>query len=417
MADLNGFQSGTAQSDQLNKVWRQSSIMAAVVAQFIVNQTGQNATDDGTTATLLSNLATAVAISARQNPVLADTGTANTYAVANLAAFPAYPTASGLVIDVSIANANTGASTLNVDGLGVKPIYGLALQPLQGGELVVKGVACFQYVVASTVNSGNGAWILTECAGGAQQVAAATQSNHALQLGQATGRLLRTSVYTNVGGAQYVSVNGGAATTTGATTFSAQALTTRQRVTVVGGGASGGPAGASSSGSAATGGGGGAGGIAVSLMGPTSGTAITVGTGGPSNTGATGNNGGTSSFGALLSATGGSGGNWSTNVAYPSGQGGGAGGTGTGGNVYNGAGGPGAPAMWPNSGMVLSGNGGGTQYSGGALGAIISTATSVAGTAGGGYGAGGSGGGSNAGAALAAGGAGYAGVAIIEEFA
>ncbi|HDV8348841.1 TPA: hypothetical protein RKT01_000579 [Burkholderia vietnamiensis] len=188
-ARLTGFQSGTAQSAQLNKVWRQSSIMSAVIGQFIANQTGQNAVDDGTTATLLSNLAAAVAVSARQNPVLSDTGTANTYAVANLAAFPAYPTVSGLVIDVSIANANTGASTLNVDGLGAKPIYGLALQPLQGGELIVKGVACFLYVVASTVNSGNGAWILMECAGGAQQVAPATQSGHAVQLGQFSASL------------------------------------------------------------------------------------------------------------------------------------------------------------------------------------------------------------------------------------
>ncbi|MBR7998258.1 hypothetical protein [Burkholderia vietnamiensis] len=186
-ARLTGFQSGTAQSAQLNKVWRQSSIMSAVIGQFIANQTGQNAVDDGTTATLLSNLAAAVAVSARQNPVLSDTGTANTYAVANLAAFPAYPTVSGLVIDVSIANANTGASTLNVDGLGAKPIYGLALQPLQGGELIVKGVACFLYVVASTVNSGNGAWILMECAGGAQQVAPATQSGHAVQQAQVVG--------------------------------------------------------------------------------------------------------------------------------------------------------------------------------------------------------------------------------------
>ena len=186
-ARLTGFQSGTAQSAQLNKVWRQSSIMTAVVAQFIVNQTGQNATDDGTTVALLSNLATAVAVSARQNPVLADTGTANTYAVANLAAFPAYPTVSGLVIDVSIANANTGASTLNVDGLGAKPIYGLALQPLQSNELVAKGVACFLYVVASTVNAGNGAWVLMECAGGAQQVAFATRSQHAITAAQAAG--------------------------------------------------------------------------------------------------------------------------------------------------------------------------------------------------------------------------------------
>lgn len=51
-----GYQSGIAKSQQLNKTWRQSSIMAAVLAQFIVDQTGANATDDGTIATLLANL-------------------------------------------------------------------------------------------------------------------------------------------------------------------------------------------------------------------------------------------------------------------------------------------------------------------------------------------------------------------------
>lgn len=57
---LNGFQSGVAQSNAVNKAIRQSSIMAAVLGQFIANTTGQNATDDGTTATLLANLIAAV---------------------------------------------------------------------------------------------------------------------------------------------------------------------------------------------------------------------------------------------------------------------------------------------------------------------------------------------------------------------
>ncbi|WP_303678329.1 gp53-like domain-containing protein [Ralstonia mannitolilytica] len=52
----NGFSSGVAQSAQLNKVWRQSSIMAAVLGQFIADYSGQSAVDDGTTATLESNL-------------------------------------------------------------------------------------------------------------------------------------------------------------------------------------------------------------------------------------------------------------------------------------------------------------------------------------------------------------------------
>lgn len=181
-----GYQSGVAQSNALNKTWRQSSIMAAVLALLINNNAGQPAVDDGTTATLVTNLTTAISVIARQNPVLPDTGAANAYVVANAAAFTAYPTASGLTIDVAIANTNTGASTLNVDGLGAKPILGLGLQPLQGGELQ-KGVACLLYVVAATVNGGNGAWVVMESTGGAQQVAPAVQSQQAAQFGQVAG--------------------------------------------------------------------------------------------------------------------------------------------------------------------------------------------------------------------------------------
>jgi hypothetical protein len=180
----NGFQSGIANSQQLNKVWRQSSIMAAVMAQFIVAETGQTAIDDGTTATLLANFTTAVAAAARSRIILTDTGSANAYTAANPSPLTALPTSTGLFQSVSIANANTGASTYAPDGLAAKPIYGLGLQPLQGGELVAKGIATMLYVVASTVNSGLGAWVLLECTGGAQQIAPATAPQHAVQLGQ-----------------------------------------------------------------------------------------------------------------------------------------------------------------------------------------------------------------------------------------
>uniref|UniRef100_UPI000572A6A1 hypothetical protein n=2 Tax=Pseudomonas nitroreducens TaxID=46680 RepID=UPI000572A6A1 len=56
----NGFSAGTAQSAQLNKVWRQSSIMAAAVAQMISDNAGVDVLDDGSTATILANLKTAV---------------------------------------------------------------------------------------------------------------------------------------------------------------------------------------------------------------------------------------------------------------------------------------------------------------------------------------------------------------------
>lgn len=95
-----GFQSGLADSKSVNKAWRQSSIMSAVVAQFIVNQTGQNATDDGTTATLLTNLLAAV--KSASNAII---GTAR-----NLAMSVAAASASGTITadQVVVASALNG---------------------------------------------------------------------------------------------------------------------------------------------------------------------------------------------------------------------------------------------------------------------------------------------------------------------
>lgn len=51
-ARATGFSSGIAESKQLNKAWRQSSVMAAAVAQHVANQLSEDVLDDGN----LSNL-------------------------------------------------------------------------------------------------------------------------------------------------------------------------------------------------------------------------------------------------------------------------------------------------------------------------------------------------------------------------
>lgn len=196
-AIANGYSSGVAQSSALNKTWRQSSIMAAVISSFIVAQTGQAAIDDGTTATLLSNFTQAVVIASKQRVILADTGTANAYAAANTVPLTALPTASGVVQTVQISHANTGASTYAPDGLAAKPIYGLGGQPLQGSELPANGIATLVSYVGPLLNGGNLCWVLYECIGGAQQVGPATASNHAVQFGQVSAVLLQTAVVTS----------------------------------------------------------------------------------------------------------------------------------------------------------------------------------------------------------------------------
>ncbi|HBO5585615.1 TPA: hypothetical protein L4556_002035 [Pseudomonas aeruginosa] len=55
-----GFTAGVAKSAELNKVWRQASIMSAALAQLIADNTGLDVIDDGSIATILENLKTAV---------------------------------------------------------------------------------------------------------------------------------------------------------------------------------------------------------------------------------------------------------------------------------------------------------------------------------------------------------------------
>lgn len=56
----NGFASGVANSAQLNTVWRQSSFIAAMLAQFIADQSGQDVNDDGNVAGLEAKLVSAI---------------------------------------------------------------------------------------------------------------------------------------------------------------------------------------------------------------------------------------------------------------------------------------------------------------------------------------------------------------------
>lgn len=55
-----GFAAGVAESDQLNKVWRQSSVMSAVLAQFISDQAGVDVLDNADLATIIANLKLAI---------------------------------------------------------------------------------------------------------------------------------------------------------------------------------------------------------------------------------------------------------------------------------------------------------------------------------------------------------------------
>lgn len=180
-----GFSAGTARSNELNKVWRQASVMAAVLAQLIVDQTGHDALDDGTTSALLENLKSAIQGLGSAQPAsttvagiieiatnaehvagasggLAATpagiaavlqGTMMTYVVgggsanAHTAMYAPEITAlsDGMTLRFRATAENTGAATFSPNGMAAKPILSASLSALTGGEIKAGSEVWLQY--------------------------------------------------------------------------------------------------------------------------------------------------------------------------------------------------------------------------------------------------------------------------------
>lgn len=140
-ARSNGFISGIAESAHLNKVWRQGSIGASVMGEFVSRMTALDALDDGQFDPLFNNY---IAAYRSQKPNwVTFTGTAN----ARITAFDPVPVNLAALIGVPfrgvITSPNTGPSTLNPNSLGNVPILRPNGQQLQGGEMI--GICEFVY--------------------------------------------------------------------------------------------------------------------------------------------------------------------------------------------------------------------------------------------------------------------------------
>lgn len=219
----------------------------------------------------------------------ADIGTAGAYAANFTPAITALT--DKMVLCIKAANLNPGASTFTpAPGvIAPSPIVGGAHAALQGGEIVPTGNVWLQW----NSSIGAGSWILIDGTGGGMQVASATKSLHAMQLGQAVGRLINVQVFIASG------------------TYTPTSGTTSVVVEVIGAGGGGGGTAATGASTVAVSGGGGGGGYCRSrLTSGFAGAVITIGAPGAGGASGGGNGGaaGTTSFGALLSATGGTGG-------------------------------------------------------------------------------------------------------------
>lgn len=228
----------------------------------------------------------------------------------------------------------------------------------------------------------------------AQNIAAGTSSTHAIQFGQATGRLLNIRYLTGSG------------------TYTPTSGTTSIVFDMLGGGGAGGGAPATASNTYSCGGGGGAGSfLRKRLTTGFSSVSYSVGAGGTAASGAKGGTGGSSTF-STYSAAGGTGGDIAGAAAQLAYAAGGAGSStpSDGDLVYQGA--VGSLGLMGSTDFAVGGNGGGSVYGtggGGAGGAAGSTGT--------GYGTGGGGASAGGGTGAFAGGAGTAGVIVVYEYA
>lgn len=139
----------------------------------------------------------------------ADTGAANAYVASFV---PVLPTlADGMRVTFKAKTANSGASTLALNGGSAYPLYSHANQALQGGEIVANGLVEVEW------NSTLTAWVMCGNSGGALPIIAGTQSNHAVNLSQFLSSL--------VAGGGYQKLPGGLIIQWGSGTYTNQATT------------------------------------------------------------------------------------------------------------------------------------------------------------------------------------------------
>lgn len=173
-ARLTGFTAGTAASVQLNTVWRQSSVVSAMIGEFILDYGGFDALDDGS----VDNLETGFARTLQKQPWLYATigGTATALTMALTPAPASWNDLIGVPLRGIISATNTGACTLNVNGLGAKTIVYADGTGVAAGELVAARIAELVYDGTNFVLTNPWTALMRLSPKGAKQTRAFTQN-------------------------------------------------------------------------------------------------------------------------------------------------------------------------------------------------------------------------------------------------
>ena len=370
-AILHLFQKGISEWDALSNYYFTASGVRSYVqgsdGQIYVavqDNIGQNPTTDATDTYWTLAFP-------RTSPYVVSTGSANAFVATYIPAITGL--VDGLLVRFKANFANTATATLNANGLGATPIVGGNHAVLQGGEIGVNAEVTVQY----NSSIGAGSWVITAIAGGATQVSAATQSQHAVQLTQLQSLITNMQLFT----------------ASGSFTVPANVTKVKYRAVAPGGGGGG------SNAVNAAAGGAGSGSYSEGVLSVTPGAAltITIGTFGAQGTTGNGVAGGTTSIigsGISVSVFGG-GASLGANGGVPVGA------QGLGGSIsvtsgasvlsaFNVQGAPGQAAFYGSASGYFSGNGGNSVFGGGLPGS-----GGYPGGTFGAYGAGGAGGANN----------------------
>ena len=100
-----GFVDGIAQPSQINKVMRQTSMVAAAVANFISNQLAIAVIDDGNLAALITNLTNAI--------ISAASGVANRVVSVAFSATPVFDASQGNTFEIVLTGDVTSSTLIN----------------------------------------------------------------------------------------------------------------------------------------------------------------------------------------------------------------------------------------------------------------------------------------------------------------
>lgn len=127
----NGFTAGIAPSAKANKAWRQATVPAAAISQYMMAVTSEDILDDG----ILNNYVRQFWSALLLGRSFTDIGVVNAWLTASPIGlvFPA-PTV-GLGVNLKVANSVTGAVTFNWAGTGNKPVVYTNSTPIVSGDV------------------------------------------------------------------------------------------------------------------------------------------------------------------------------------------------------------------------------------------------------------------------------------------